>query len=631
MNDDQLRRELERRAKRAAVPDLQSGISSRLKDDRRQPARVARWAPLAGLAAAAVIVVALIIAWPRTMPVGPASESSPAAETVIHCTGMDHTASQATIADQTGLVQGCATIPTDQLSGPITNPQGVTTILDLLLSGSPCAFDAPLTFSRDPNGFYLRSAFTGGVCVSSESNLGIRLSLNSAIDRSKVSVLLDEAAATALPIASWSCGGNITVSDHSGLVKSCADAGVVDRHSQDPTVSNPNGDPSTVHIWWGRSQDILATSIDVYRSSDGSYFVSVVDQAAPDSQFFPDAHSVDLTFDEAIPASTVTLRSYSGPSGASPSLYDRTPSIEPTPSPPGLAAPTSIDCDTSVVPGNLPVVLTDHAGLIVSCSLPLTQGTIDTQPVLSETGTDVGLTFDGQWWCNVHDFALDMWNPRTPNAKPYALQINRNYQDQLDYPTCLPDRSNIEFDLSLDRGISATDVDWFVTSMRGGEPMPSEDDASAGASDFQVQLTTDKAVYPSNDAIQPVAYLSYNGPKDTIDLGVDRAFGLMGPWFVEQLDGDLWIGNGGSLLLPYCQTLTNGDTKTFHYQKPSMPVDGPPQDPRLQALYNGPDLILPAGTWRIYTMSSFNAGGCGADGVPDQPVRLGASVVIQVR
>ena len=72
MNDDQLHDELERRSNAAPfraqelLPQVRRGIGGRSA----RPARVTRWAPLAGLAAAVVVVLALVLAIPRSIPPG---------------------------------------------------------------------------------------------------------------------------------------------------------------------------------------------------------------------------------------------------------------------------------------------------------------------------------------------------------------------------------------------------------------------------------------------------------------------------------------------------------------------------------------------------------------------------------
>jgi hypothetical protein len=69
VNDDQLRDQLDRRATSGPVPDLLPSISARLDVRQSQPARLARWTPLAGLAAAAALLVALVIVLPHS-PIG---------------------------------------------------------------------------------------------------------------------------------------------------------------------------------------------------------------------------------------------------------------------------------------------------------------------------------------------------------------------------------------------------------------------------------------------------------------------------------------------------------------------------------------------------------------------------------
>ena len=160
--------------------------------------------------------------------------------------------------------------------------------------------------------------------------------------------------------------------------------------------------------------------------------------------------------------------------------------------------------------------------------------------------------------------------------------------------------------------------------------MDSESSTTRGTNEFDLDLATDSANYNANDVIHPIAHLTYYGDAQQISLWTDREFDLVGPWYVEQLDGDLSIGNGSSLLMPECDQLTNNATREFDYVKPLGPANGLLNDPRLKALYSGPDLQLPSGTWRISVYSSFSIG-CSSGTESYDPVRLGASVVVQVR
>lgn len=318
MDDNQLRDALDRRSVGAQfraeelLPAVRRGIGVS-----PQPTRVARWAPLAGLAAAAVIVVALVIAWPRSPSVsGPAASAPIASAMELQCL-VDGATSQITISDETGLIQSCSAIPVDGLGAPPAPGQGLVTSVELRLTGSPCDITAPLRFTHETARYYLRSSRpAGGSCPASLMDAAVRLNLRAPIDPSSVSVLLGAAAATQLPIQQFDCGLQITVNDHSGLIQSCEDGGIVDRHSQDPSVSNPSGDLHTVHVWWGISESSTVTAIDVYRTSDDAYYISVVTVASPDSFFRPDAHAVDLVFNVPVPASTVTVRTYSGASAS---------------------------------------------------------------------------------------------------------------------------------------------------------------------------------------------------------------------------------------------------------------------------------------------------------------------------
>ena len=102
MNDDELRDALERRSAGAQfraeelLPEVRRAVGVR-----PQPARVARWAPLAGLAAAAVIVVALVIAFPGGAP-SPGSKSLDVMTTDAFASALQ----RGSLANETILVNG---------------------------------------------------------------------------------------------------------------------------------------------------------------------------------------------------------------------------------------------------------------------------------------------------------------------------------------------------------------------------------------------------------------------------------------------------------------------------------------------------------------------------------------------
>jgi hypothetical protein len=194
MDDERLRRELDRRAHRAAVPDVWPSVSRRL-DERSQPARAARWAPLAGLAGAALILLALVFALPRfdagpnaTTTPGPthiAQKSASASSTVVQSPNLASPTSGATriacvppprppgatpwpgvlptVVDETGLVVGCAEsdylIPYDGPGMPpdvrVANPFGQSGLLAVSLLGRPCIEWTTLTLRAVDDGFDL--------------------------------------------------------------------------------------------------------------------------------------------------------------------------------------------------------------------------------------------------------------------------------------------------------------------------------------------------------------------------------------------------------------------------------------------------------------------------------------------
>lgn len=121
MDDDQLRDALDRRSAGAQfraeelLPEVRRGIGVS-----PQPARVARWAPLAGLAAAAVIVVAIVIAFPGGAP-SPASTSLDVMTTDAFASALQ----RGSLDGQTVLVNG-GIVPFDTaIGGALCEPPGL--------------------------------------------------------------------------------------------------------------------------------------------------------------------------------------------------------------------------------------------------------------------------------------------------------------------------------------------------------------------------------------------------------------------------------------------------------------------------------------------------------------------------
>jgi hypothetical protein len=88
------------------------------------------------------------------------------------------------------------------------------------------------------------------------------------------------------------------------------------------------------------------------------------------------------------------------------------------------------------------------------------------------------------------------------------------------------------------------------------------------------------------------------------------------------------MGNFGSLLMCYPDSLTSDQPLVQAFRKPASPVGGPPDDPTLKAYYDDKLLRPPAGTWRIYVYSRFTPQTC--YGGTHESIHLEASVVVHV-
>ena len=273
MDDDRLRRELERRATRAAVPDFVSEVAPRLDSDRAQPARVAPWAPLAGLAAAAVIVVALVIAWPR-LGTGPAASASPMPSgSGTHDCGsvvnQQYDPSPVLIVDGTGAVVSCAA---EHLSGAW--PAAGANVLVQPVDGAPDQIDVAwqtqecspervlLDLKPNNDGYALRVVVDrtgpdGYECVSTLQTGHAIVTLSHPVDAARVSseLILAPDATADLPktvdcTAMAGSGARVpTLVDHTGLVVGCSQVEAGSASTGNVDASNLTGFDSVRYSW----------------------------------------------------------------------------------------------------------------------------------------------------------------------------------------------------------------------------------------------------------------------------------------------------------------------------------------------------------------------------------------------
>jgi hypothetical protein len=146
--------------------------------------------------------------------------------------------------------------------------------------------------------------------------------------------------------------------------------------------------------------------------------------------------------------------------------------------------------------------------------------------------------------------------------------------------------------------------------IRGTSPTPGPGGPVVGTaedSNFRLVLTTPRSTYTTNDAIEPVATVTYLGPNAT-----ETMFHAMYPvgFQIEEVGG---VRNmGGGMEQPCKSTeLARGGSDALPFGKA-----GSPDDPTAGFdidWYQDPVLRLPIGTWRIIAHLDIQLGKCGGD------------------
>lgn len=129
--------------------------------------------------------------------------------------------------------------------------------------------------------------------------------------------------------------------------------------------------------------------------------------------------------------------------------------------------------------------------------------------------------------------------------------------------------------------------------------------ATAEDASFRLTLTTPRAMYSPDDAIEPVASVTYLGPQAT-----ETIFHAAYPigFRIEEVGGERLMGGG--MDLPCLRTeLANAGSAVLPFGKAGSPDD--PKQGFDRAWYEDPVLRLPAGTWRIIAHLDVSLGDCG--------------------
>ena len=135
-----------------------------------------------------------------------------------------------------------------------------------------------------------------------------------------------------------------------------------------------------------------------------------------------------------------------------------------------------------------------------------------------------------------------------------------------------------------------------------GPGMATAEDAS-----FRLELTTPQATYSPADAIEPVARMTYLGPR-----AAETIFHAAYPigFRIEEVGGPRLMGGG--MDQPCLRTeLAKGGSAVLPFAKAGSPDD--PKQGFDRAWYEDPVLRLPVGHWRIVAYLDVFIGDCGGE------------------
>jgi hypothetical protein len=131
--------------------------------------------------------------------------------------------------------------------------------------------------------------------------------------------------------------------------------------------------------------------------------------------------------------------------------------------------------------------------------------------------------------------------------------------------------------------------------------------ATAEDANFRLALTTPRAVYTPKDAIEPVASVTYLGPRATVTIS--HAMYPIG-FQIKEVGGERVMG--GAMAQPCLSTeLAKGASAVLPFGKSGWFDD--PQDGFDRAWYEDPVLRLPEGTWQIIAYFDASLGDCGGE------------------
>ena len=617
MDDDRLRRELQRRATRAAVPDFVSDVGPRLGSDRAQPARVAPWAPLAGLAAAAFLVVLLVIAWPR-FGTGPASTASaiPSGSGTHDCgsvTNQVYGSTPVYALDSTGSVLSCAL---GNSNVNLLQRDGTVTVQQVPSQPDQLAVDwvtqecrperVLLDIKPNDAGYALRVVVDrtgpdGYECVSTLQNGHAILTLSHPVEATSVSselVLAPDVTADLPKTVDCAAmaGSSARVPklvDHTGLVVGCSEVEARSASTGNVDASNPTDFDSVRYRWL--DQTCSGPAAADFEAVDGGYRLAVAQPSPTCSPGVPVAIAVDYQI--PMPAQLVTA-DYAQP------------------------APVLACADTPYV------TVVDEVGLVRSCASSESTASPGTDLVIANPDGDT-TALQLSWVGSRCTYEVH-FEPKNP----YSIEIFNMSK------TCPLRDVVLTVTLQLTTPIDADQITgWSIggpppTTVPASTPTPTPTPTttpppptspSDTSGDYRMTITSPRTVYSSGEAIDVQAALSYSGEQQSVALSGSGS-GLIA-FGIKQLDGTL---EQDGLWTADCKlggyTVSRDQPMVVPYIKGGGFDSSGPDAAFWQSYFAEPLLQLPPGHWQISAYAEFDEGqGCSAN-----PIRLTASVDIDV-
>ena len=305
------------------------------------------------------------------------------------------------------------------------------------------------------------------------------------------------------------------------------------------------------------------------------------------------------------------------------SAETQTPTTTPTPSedpePTGRSI-SEFDCAGSPPDfANGAVRIEDHSGLVIGCEASSIDFDDLIEPSSATDPPSVTLTWPVPCSTDSWRTLLQFWPPPNGDSseKPSHLLI-ADRKSPLGDGGCFTAMSGRQVRIDLAAPLDWTEIEQvFLEDGRGTASQHTD------AGDFELELTAGASEYAAGEPVDISASVTYRGPAESVTVtGVGD---LVNGFGIRQIDGPISIGPGWDE--PCVQDeLENGVPQVEPYRKSGGWSPDDPLAELYQAFFDDPEFRLPAGTYIITAYSEFYAGDCGGE-----LVDLAASVVIRVR